>query len=62
MPLQVLGDDEDSQAMFRWFAETPAYQADISAVKAIEPDAWNLPTWLRSSGWKLPPPAQPPTR
>lgn len=54
LPLQVLGDDSDSQAMFRWFAETPAYQADIRAVKAIEPSAWDLPTWLRSGGWTLP--------
>lgn len=54
LPLQVLGDDADAQAMFRWFAETPAYQADIKAVKAIEPSAWDLPTWLRSSGWTPP--------
>lgn len=54
LPLQVLGDDEDAQAMFRWFAETPAYQADLTAVRAIEPTAWDLPTWLRSSGWTLP--------
>jgi uncharacterized protein YbjT (DUF2867 family) len=58
LPLQVLGENEDGQAMFRWFAETPAYQADISAVKAIEPGAWDLPTWLRSSGWTLPAPAR----
>jgi uncharacterized protein YbjT (DUF2867 family) len=54
LPLRVLGDNPDTQAMFRWFAETPAYQADIRAVKAIEPSAWDLPTWLRSSGWTLP--------
>jgi len=54
VPLQVLGDDADAQAMFRWFAETPAYQADIHAVQAIEPGAWDLPTWLRSTGWTLP--------
>jgi hypothetical protein len=47
----VLGDDADAQAMFRWFAETPAYRADIAAVRAIEPSAWDLPLWLRSSGW-----------
>jgi uncharacterized protein YbjT (DUF2867 family) len=58
LPLQVLGENEDSQAMFRWFAETPAYQADITAVRAIEPSAWDLPTWLRSSGWKRPVPAR----
>ncbi|MFI0822758.1 NmrA/HSCARG family protein [Streptomyces sp. NPDC021098] len=54
LPLKVLEDNPDTQAMFRWFAETPAYQADIDAVKAIEPGAWDLPTWLRSSGWTLP--------
>lgn len=52
LPLQVLGDDADAQAMFRWFAETPAYQADIPAVKAIEPGMWDLAAWLRSGGWK----------
>jgi uncharacterized protein YbjT (DUF2867 family) len=54
LPLQVLGNDADAQAMFRWFAETPAYQADIEAVKVIEPSVWDLPTWLRSGGWTLP--------
>jgi uncharacterized protein YbjT (DUF2867 family) len=54
LPLRVLGDNPDTQAMFRWFAETPAYQADIGAVKAIEPSAWDLPAWIRSSGWALP--------
>jgi uncharacterized protein YbjT (DUF2867 family) len=54
LPLHVLGDDADAQAMFRWFAETPAYQADLGAVKAIEPSVWDLPAWLRSGGWTLP--------
>ncbi|MEV6636437.1 NmrA/HSCARG family protein [Actinoplanes sp. NPDC051470] len=54
LPLEVLGDSEDAKAMFRWFAETPAYQADVSAVKAIHPSAWDLPTWLRSTGWTPP--------
>ncbi|MGW4462274.1 NmrA/HSCARG family protein [Micromonospora sp. NPDC004704] len=58
LPLQALGDNPDMQAMFRWFAETPAYQADIRAVKAIAPNAWDLPTWLRSSGWTLPTPGR----
>lgn len=53
LPLHVLGDNPDTQAMFRWFAETPAYQADIDAVKVVEPSAWDLPTWLHSSGWTL---------
>lgn len=54
LPLHVLGDNPDTRATFRWFAETPAYQADIDAVKAIEPSAWDLPTWLPSTGWTLP--------
>jgi hypothetical protein len=40
--------------MFRWFAETPAYQADIGAVKTIEPSVWDLPTRLRAGGRTLP--------
>ncbi|MFJ5986219.1 NmrA/HSCARG family protein [Lentzea sp. NPDC092896] len=51
LPLQVLADNPDSQAMFRWFAETPAYQADLEAVRTIEPSTWDLPTWLRTTGW-----------
>jgi hypothetical protein len=54
LPLEVLGDDAEARAMFRWFAETSAHQADIGAVKAIEPSAWDLPAWLRSGGWTLP--------
>ena len=51
LPLHVLGDNEDGKAMFRWFAETPAYQADLTTVKAVEPSVWDLPTWLRATGW-----------
>jgi uncharacterized protein YbjT (DUF2867 family) len=58
LPLHVLGDNADAQAMFRWFAETSAYQADVRAVKTIEPSAWDLPTWIRSSGWTLPTPGR----
>jgi uncharacterized protein YbjT (DUF2867 family) len=54
LPLQVLGDDADARAMFRWFAETPAYQADIDAVRAVEPGVWDLPAWLRSGAWTAP--------
>ncbi|MFC9689343.1 NmrA/HSCARG family protein [Kribbella sp. NPDC056951] len=50
LPLEVLGDNEDGQAMFRWFAETSAYQADIDAVRAIEPTLWDFPAWLRARG------------
>lgn len=53
LPLQVLDGKDDMQAMFRWFAETPAYQADIDQVRGIVPDAWDLNTWLDATGYKL---------
>jgi uncharacterized protein YbjT (DUF2867 family) len=49
LALSVLGDDTDRQAMFRWFVETPAYQADFNATKRIDPGVLDLTTWLRSS-------------
>ncbi|MER6798405.1 NmrA family NAD(P)-binding protein, partial [Amycolatopsis mediterranei] len=36
LPLAVLGGSEDARAMFRWFAETSAYQADLDEVRAIQ--------------------------
>ncbi|GLY93865.1 NmrA/HSCARG family protein [Actinoplanes sp. NBRC 103695] len=53
LPLEVLGDNADGRAMFRWFAETPAYRADLAAVRAIEPAVQDLPAWIRTSGWTL---------
>jgi uncharacterized protein YbjT (DUF2867 family) len=47
LPLSALGGDTDRQAMFRWFVETPAYQADFLATKRIDPDVLDLSTWLR---------------
>jgi uncharacterized protein YbjT (DUF2867 family) len=58
LPLDVLRDAPQPQAMFRWFAETDAYQADIAGTKAIEPGVWDLPAWIRASGWKVPDPDQ----
>ena len=46
LPLAVMDGQDDMQAMFRWFAETPAYQADLDKVRRIAPDAWTLHTWL----------------
>lgn len=58
LPLQALDDNTHLQAMFRWLQETPAFQADIEAVKAIEPTVWDLPAWIRSSGWAVPIPGR----
>lgn len=51
LPIEVLAGQDDMQAMFRWFAETPAYQADIDQVRSIDADAWDLPAWLEATGY-----------
>ncbi|MGY1640891.1 NmrA/HSCARG family protein [Geodermatophilus sp. SYSU D00703] len=51
VPLDALGDDEDSRAMFGWFARPPAYRADVGATRALAPDLQDLPTWLARTGW-----------
>ncbi|MDT5337543.1 MAG: hypothetical protein QOD90_3048 [Mycobacterium sp.] len=53
LPVEVLDGQDDLQKMFRWFAETPAYQADIAAVRRIDPDLWNLKAWLRATNYSL---------
>jgi len=49
LPISVLDGQDDLQAMFRWFAETPAYQADLDQVRRIHPDALTLGAWLDAS-------------
>jgi len=51
LPVEVLDGQDDLQKMFRWFAETPAYQADIAAVRRIDPDLWNLQAWLQATNY-----------
>ncbi|MBG6181947.1 NmrA/HSCARG family protein [Arthrobacter sp. CAN_A1] len=51
LPVDVLGDNEDSKAMFRWFANLPAYRADLTGTRRIVPDALDLPGWLEVTGW-----------
>ncbi|MGY1621093.1 NmrA/HSCARG family protein [Geodermatophilus sp. SYSU D00965] len=51
LPLDALGEDEDSLAMFAWFAAPPAYRADFAATRALSPDLQDLPTWLARTGW-----------
>lgn len=51
LPIQVLDGQDDMQKMFTWFAETPAYQADMSGTRAIVPDVLDLPGWLAATGW-----------
>ena len=46
VPVDSLGD-ADLQAMFTWFVDTPAYQADLARTRAVDPHVLNLATWLR---------------
>jgi uncharacterized protein YbjT (DUF2867 family) len=52
LPLDVLGDDEDMRAMFAWFRDLPAYEADFAATKKLSPGVRNFATWVaeRSTG------------
>ncbi|WP_193096100.1 NmrA/HSCARG family protein [Brevibacterium sp. FME17] len=51
LPIETLEGDADMQAMFRWFAETPAYQADLDEVRSIAPKTLDLPAWLVVTGY-----------
>lgn len=51
LPIAVLDGQHDMQAMFRWYAETPAMQADLDQVRRIAPDLVDLPTWLDEIGY-----------
>jgi len=53
LPVEVLDGQDDLQKMFRWFADTPAYQADIAAVRGIDPDLWNLQAWLQATNYSV---------
>lgn len=46
LPLSVLGEDADQKAMFTWFTQVPAYQADFDATRRLAPGVRDLATWL----------------
>lgn len=48
LPLDVLGDNADQQAMFGWFAELPAYQADFAATRDLAPLTSTFSQWLET--------------
>ena len=57
IPLEAVASYGDTADMFRWFAETPAYQADFAATRTLVPDLLDFPAWLSFSKFTLP--AQP---
>jgi uncharacterized protein YbjT (DUF2867 family) len=54
LPLEAIASNADQAAMFRWFAETPAYQADFGATRTLVPDVLDFRAWLAASGWAPP--------
>ncbi|WP_432938862.1 NmrA/HSCARG family protein [Kribbella sp. CA-253562] len=46
LPLEVLGDDEDLRAMFRWFGTVPAYQADFGLTRRLVPEVQDFALWV----------------
>jgi uncharacterized protein YbjT (DUF2867 family) len=46
LPVEAL-DDDDQKAMFRWFAQTPAYAADLELTREVDPDVRDLSGWLQ---------------
>jgi uncharacterized protein YbjT (DUF2867 family) len=49
LPLAAVASFGDTADMFRWFAETPAYQADFAATRALVPDLLDFRAWLTFS-------------
>lgn len=50
LSLDVLGEDEDLKSMFRWLADTPAYQADFEATRVLDRTVWDLAAWVDAQG------------
>ena len=46
VPLEALADTVDQHAMFGWFAEVPAYQADFAATRRLAPRTQTFAQWL----------------
>lgn len=40
--------DDDNKAMFEWFANPPAYQADIDATRELDPQVLTFAQWLKT--------------
>ncbi|WP_353649220.1 hypothetical protein ABLG96_20860 [Nakamurella sp. A5-74] len=49
LPVDVL-PDEDLKAMFRWFVDTDAYQADLARTRTVDPDVLDFAGWLAQRG------------
>ena len=46
LPVEVMDGVGDQRAMYEWFARLPAYQADLTLTRALDPDVCDYDTWL----------------
>ncbi|MBF4571804.1 NmrA/HSCARG family protein [Herbiconiux sp. VKM Ac-1786] len=53
IPVEALGPS-DAAAMFRWFAELPAYDADFETTRELAPGLLDFTSWLEAVDWKIP--------
>jgi len=54
IPLTALHGDDDATAMFRWFADLPAYDADFPLTRRLSPGLLDFRAWLRAVEWQVP--------
>lgn len=52
LSLDTHAGDHDSHAMFAWFSDLPAYQADFQATAALTGGTLDLPGWMAATGWQ----------
>lgn len=46
LPLEILADNPDLQAVFAWFADPPSLRADFAATRSPVPSVQDFATWL----------------
>ena len=46
LPLDVLSEDKDLQAMFAWFNQPPAYRADFAATTELNTTVRSFAAWV----------------
>ncbi|HEX4401265.1 MAG TPA: NmrA/HSCARG family protein [Galbitalea sp.] len=54
MPLEAVASFGDTADMFRWFSETPSYQANFVGTRELVPDLLDFPAWLSFTEFTLP--------
>ena len=54
LPVEAVGAESDAAAMFRWFSELPAYQADFERTRALDPGLLSFRDWLDVVDWQPP--------